>query len=63
MPPQHARIRFPVYAEMGSVNPVFLLPGALAERADALAEGLKNSVTLGVGQFCTNPGLDDRHRR
>src|SRR5688572_16213610 len=47
----------PVYAEMGSVNPVFVLPGALAERADALAEGLKNSVTLGVGQFCTNPGL------
>ena len=47
----------PVYAEMGSVNPVFLLPGALAERAEALAEGLKNSVTLGVGQFCTCPGL------
>src|SRR5687768_14385361 len=47
----------PVYAEMGSVNPVFVLPGALAERADAIAEGLKSSVTLGVGQFCTNPGL------
>jgi alpha-ketoglutaric semialdehyde dehydrogenase len=47
----------PVYAEMGSVNPVFVLPGALAERSDAIAEGLKNSVTLGVGQFCTNPGL------
>jgi 2,5-dioxopentanoate dehydrogenase len=47
----------PVYAEMGSVNPVFLLPGILAERADAVAEGLKNSVTLGVGQFCTNPGV------
>jgi NADP-dependent aldehyde dehydrogenase len=47
----------PVYAEMGSVNPVFLLPGALAERAEIIAEGLKNSVTLGVGQFCTNPGL------
>jgi alpha-ketoglutaric semialdehyde dehydrogenase len=47
----------PVYAEMGSVNPVFLLPGALAERADAIAEGLKHSVTLGVGQFCTSPGL------
>jgi NADP-dependent aldehyde dehydrogenase len=42
---------------MGSVNPVFLLPGALAERADAIAEGLKYSVTLGVGQFCTSPGL------
>jgi 2,5-dioxopentanoate dehydrogenase len=47
----------PVYAEMGSVNPVFLLPGALAARGDAIAEGLVNSATLGVGQFCTNPGL------
>ncbi|MCA1597376.1 MAG: aldehyde dehydrogenase (NADP(+)), partial [Chloroflexi bacterium] len=47
----------PVYAEMGSVNPVFLLPGALAQRGTGLAEGLKTSVTLGVGQFCTNPGL------
>ena len=47
----------PVYAEMGSVNPVFILPGALAERAEALATGMKDSVTLGVGQFCTCPGL------
>ena len=47
----------PVYAEMGSVNPVFVLPGALAERAEAIAEGLVASATLGVGQFCTNPGL------
>src|SRR6266567_1395355 len=47
----------PVYAEMGSVNPVFLLPGALQQRAAALATGLHASVTLGVGQFCTNPGL------
>jgi NADP-dependent aldehyde dehydrogenase len=47
----------PVYAEMGSVNPVFVLPGALRERGDAFAEGLKNSVTLGAGQFCTCPGL------
>ncbi|MCI0525480.1 MAG: aldehyde dehydrogenase (NADP(+)) [Acidobacteria bacterium] len=47
----------PVYAEMGSVNPVFILPGALRERAEAIAEGLKNSITLGVGQFCTCPGL------
>jgi len=47
----------PVYAEMGSVNPVVLLPGALAERADAIADGLAASVTLGVGQFCTNPGV------
>lgn len=47
----------PVYAEMGSVNPVFLLPGALSERAREVATGLVGSVTLGVGQFCTNPGL------
>jgi len=47
----------PVYAEMGSVNPVFLLPGALAQRGREIAEGLKQSVTLGVGQFCTKPGV------
>jgi NADP-dependent aldehyde dehydrogenase len=47
----------PVYAEMGSVNPVFLLPGALAERGEQIAQGLKQSVTIGVGQFCTKPGL------
>src|SRR3954468_21982262 len=47
----------PVYAEMGSVNPVFVLPGALRERGAEFAEGLKQSVTLGTGQFCTNPGL------
>jgi NADP-dependent aldehyde dehydrogenase len=47
----------PVYAEMGSANPLFVLPGALAERGDQIAAGLKNSVTLGVGQFCTKPGI------
>ncbi|MEJ2502298.1 MAG: aldehyde dehydrogenase (NADP(+)) [Gemmatimonadota bacterium] len=47
----------PVYAEMGSVNPLFLLPSAVAERGDAIAEGLAGSITLGVGQFCTNPGV------
>lgn len=47
----------PVYAEMGSINPVFLLPGALAERGAAIVEGLHASATVGVGQFCTNPGL------
>jgi NADP-dependent aldehyde dehydrogenase len=47
----------PVYAEMGSVNPVFLLPSAVAARAEALGEGLAGSITLGVGQFCTNPGV------
>ena len=47
----------PVYAEMGSTNPVFILPEAMAERTTAIATGLADSVTLGVGQFCTNPGL------
>jgi alpha-ketoglutaric semialdehyde dehydrogenase len=47
----------PVYAEMGSINPVFVLPGAMKERGDQIAEGLAQSVLLGVGQFCTNPGL------
>ena len=47
----------PVYAEMGSTNPVFLLPGALKERATSIAQGYIQSVNLGVGQFCTNPGI------
>src|SRR6202012_4969261 len=47
----------PVFAEMSSLNPLFILPGALRERGAQIAEGLKNSVTLGVGQFCTKPGL------
>ena len=47
----------PVFAEMSSVNPVFLLPGAVRERGDTIAQGLLASVTLGVGQFCTKPGL------
>jgi 2,5-dioxopentanoate dehydrogenase len=47
----------PVYAEMSSINPVFLLPGALAARADAIGRAFVGSVTLGAGQFCTNPGL------
>jgi NADP-dependent aldehyde dehydrogenase len=42
---------------MGSLNPVFILPHALEERGEAFAKGLCGSVTLGVGQFCTNPGL------
>jgi NADP-dependent aldehyde dehydrogenase len=50
-------VPIPVYAEMGAVNPVFLLPGALNERADEIATGLHASATLGSGQFCTNPGL------
>lgn len=47
----------PVYAEMGSVNPVFMTPGALAERGPALAEGFVASMTLSTGQFCTSPGV------
>jgi len=50
-------VPIPVYAEMSSINPVFLLPGALAERAEKIAQGLIDSVTLGVGQFCTKPGI------
>lgn len=47
----------PVYAEMGSINPVFVLPGALQSRAQQIAEGFVQSLNMGVGQFCTNPGL------
>ncbi|RYY61752.1 MAG: aldehyde dehydrogenase (NADP(+)) [Chitinophagaceae bacterium] len=47
----------PVYAEMGSTNPVFILPGAMKDRGEAIAAAYAASVTLGVGQFCTNPGL------
>ncbi len=47
----------PCYAEMGSTNPLFILPGALRERAADLAKGLQTSFTLGSGQFCTKPGL------
>jgi NADP-dependent aldehyde dehydrogenase len=47
----------PVFAEMGSVNPVFLLPGKLAQEAESIATQYAGSITLGVGQFCTNPGL------
>ena len=47
----------PVYAEMSSINPVFLLPHAVANRKEELAKGFAASLTLGVGQFCTNPGL------
>jgi NADP-dependent aldehyde dehydrogenase len=47
----------PFFAEMGSVNPVFLFPGAVARDANAIAAGLHTSITLGVGQFCTQPGV------
>jgi NADP-dependent aldehyde dehydrogenase len=42
---------------MGSTNPLFILPGALKNRAAAIAQGLKGAFTIGVGQFCTKPGL------
>jgi NADP-dependent aldehyde dehydrogenase len=47
----------PFYAEMSSTNPVFILPGALRERGEAIAAGLQASFTLGAGQFCTKPGM------
>lgn len=47
----------PVYAEMSSINPLFLLPGALEEGAETIGAGFVESLTLGAGQFCTNPGL------
>jgi alpha-ketoglutaric semialdehyde dehydrogenase len=47
----------PVFAEMGSINPVVILPNALEKRGDALAKTYAGSITLGTGQFCTNPGL------
>lgn len=50
-------VPIPVYAEMGSTNPVFILPQALKERKENIAKDLAASVTLGTGQFCTNPGL------
>lgn len=50
-------VPIPVYAEMGSTNPVFILPQAMRSNKETIAKGFAASVTLGVGQFCTNPGL------
>jgi 2,5-dioxopentanoate dehydrogenase len=47
----------PVYAEMSSVNPVLLLPAALAARGPAIGQAFASAMTLGAGQFCTNPGV------
>ena len=47
----------PVFAEMSSLNPVLILPGALRQRRAEIVKGLTGSVTLGVGQFCTKPGV------
>ena len=51
------KVPIPVFAEMGSINPVFLLPGKLKTAANEIAQQYAASITLGVGQFCTNPGL------
>jgi len=50
-------VPIPVYAEMSSINPVVLMPAALEARAEAIAKGFITSLTMGSGQFCTNPGL------
>ncbi len=47
----------PFFGELGSVNPMFLLPAALSARGDELASGWAGSLTMGAGQFCTNPGI------
>jgi alpha-ketoglutaric semialdehyde dehydrogenase len=54
---QQRSVPIPVYAEMSSINPVILLPAALAARGAALANRFVASLTMGVGQFCTNPGV------
>jgi len=54
---QERKVPIPVFAEMGSINPVILLPSALEKRAEELAQKCAGSITLGSGQFCTNPGL------
>ncbi|MDT0510015.1 aldehyde dehydrogenase (NADP(+)) [Novosphingobium sp. MMS21-SN21R] len=54
---QARAVPVPVYAEMSSVNPVLLLPAALAARGGELGAGFAASLTMGAGQFCTNPGL------
>ncbi|WP_171101999.1 aldehyde dehydrogenase (NADP(+)) [Ruegeria sp. HKCCD7255] len=47
----------PFFGELGSINPMFILPHAAAARGDAIAEGWAGSLTMGAGQFCTNPGI------
>lgn len=47
----------PFFGELGSVNPMFLLPAAVAARAAAIGTGWAGSLTMGAGQFCTNPGI------
>ena len=53
-----ARLKpIPFFGELGSVNPMFILPGAIAERGAEIANGWSGSLTMGAGQFCTNPGI------
>ena len=47
----------PFFGELGSVNPMFLLPAAMQARAQELGKGWAGSLTVGAGQFCTNPGI------
>jgi NADP-dependent aldehyde dehydrogenase len=47
----------PFFGELGSVNPMFLLPAAVKARGAAIAQGWAGSLTIGAGQFCTNPGI------
>jgi 2,5-dioxopentanoate dehydrogenase len=47
----------PFFGELGSVNPMFLLPHAVATRGVEIAKGWAGSLTMGAGQFCTNPGI------
>lgn len=47
----------PVFAEMGSINPIFVMPGAMDDSSEQIAKGYVQSLTLGFGQFCTNPGI------
>lgn len=50
-------VPIPVYAEMSSINPVVLLPQALLARAESIGQAFADSLIMGVGQFCTNPGI------
>lgn len=54
---QQRRVPIPVFAEMGSINPVIFLPGIIQTQATQVAKQYAASITMGVGQFCTNPGL------
>ena len=47
----------PFFGELGSVNPMFILPGAAAERGEEIGRGWAASLSMGAGQFCTNPGI------